>query len=58
MAKKTLLQQFLFNKYAIVIGFLLIIYLTGGQNFIFDNPTIFVFGGIVFLVMVVFGGKK
>lgn len=52
------LVSVLLNKWVVLIGAFMLIYLTGGLDVIFKNPTLLFFGIIVFIVTLGFGGKK
>jgi len=47
-----------FSKLGMFIILLLVIFNFGGYTILFNNPTIAVFGLLVFLVFLLFGGKK
>lgn len=53
----TLARTILTSPMSLLIIFGALIYLTGGFEVIFDNPTLLVFGAIFFIV-VYMGGKK
>ena len=48
---------FLFNKYFLIIGLIVILWFTGGMGFVMKNPMFIVFGVLALAVMA-FGGKR
>ena len=52
MATITQITNIVFNKWTLIVGGILIIYLSGGFNIITDNPILMVFAGLILLIVI------
>lgn len=53
-----LIKDLLFNKWVLIMGGIVILYMTGAFKTIFQNPIIFVFVILGIIVVKFVGGKK
>ena len=58
MATITQITNIVFNKWTLIVGGILIIYLSGGFNIITDNPILMVFAGLILLIVIFNKDKK